>query len=253
MAYVIIGATGELGRALAGLLAAKGHALILVARRAEALEALADAIAGDGQRRPVVVAADVAKGPSYLGAVRDAARGLGGLEGLLLPIGRAIRDDLETPVAEVSNLVAVNLTAAMEAAMGLWGDLKTAPRPVIVGFGSITAIRGAKRNLVYGAAKRALGSYFESLEMLGAAAGIAVQFYTLGFMDTARMAGEATPLPKGDVARLATAVYAGLDQGSFRRWYPWWWQPLALILRLLPVALYRRIAASADRTGETTP
>jgi len=251
MAYVIIGATGELGRALAGLLAAKGHGLILVARRAEALEALADAIARDGHRRPMVVAADVAQGPSYLGAIRDAARGLGGVEGLLLPIGRAIRDDLDTPAAEVSNLVAVNLTAAMEATMGLWRDLKTAPRPVIVGFGSITAIRGRGRNLVYGAAKRALGGYFESLEILGAAAGIAVQFYVLGFMGTAKTGGAATPLPKGETARLATAVYAGLGQGSFRRWYPWWWEPLAALIGLLPTALYRRIAA-AGRAGETT-
>jgi len=244
MAYVIIGATGDLGRALAGLLAAKGHGLILVARRAEALEALADAIARDGHRRPMVVAADVAKGPSYLGTIRDAARGLGGVEGLLLPIGRAIRDDLDTPAAEVSNLVAVNLTAVMEAAMGLWRDLKTAPRPVIVGFGSITAIRGRGRNLVYGAAKRALGGYFESLEILGAPAGIAVQFYVLGFMDTAKMGGAATPLPKGETARLAAAVYAGLGQGSFRRWYPWWWRPLATLIELLPSALYRRIASA---------
>lgn len=240
MAYVIIGATGELGRALSGLLAAKGHGLILVARRAEALEALADGIARDGHRRPAVVAADVAEGPAYLAAIREAARDQGGVEGLLLPIGRAIRDDLRTPAAEVSNLVAVNLTAAMDAVSGLWGDLMAAPRPVIVGFGSITAIRGGRRNLVYGAAKRALGGYFESLELIGAGVGIAVQFYVLGFMDTAKMGGEATPLPKGEIAHLAAAVCAGLGRGSFRRWYPWWWRPLAIILRHLPSAFYRR-------------
>jgi len=240
MAYVIIGATGELGRALSGLLAAKGHGLILVARRAEALEALADGIARDGHRRPAVVAADVAEGPAYLAAIREAARDQGGVEGLLLPIGRAIRDDLRTPAAEVSNLVAVNLTAAMDAVSELWGDLMAAPRPVIVGFGSITAIRGGRRNLVYGAAKRALGGYFESLELIGAGVGIAVQFYVLGFMDTAKMGGEATPLPKGEIAHLAAAVCAGLGRGSFRRWYPWWWRPLAIILRHLPSAFYRR-------------
>ena len=244
MAYVIIGATGDLGRALAGLLAARGHDLILVARGAEALEALADSIARDGHRRPITVAADVAEGPAYLAAVREAARAQGGVEGLLLPIGRAIRDDLDTPAEEISRLVAVNLTAPMDAASKLWDDLKAAPRPVIVGFGSITAIRGRGRNLAYGAAKRALGAYFESLEILGATAGIAVQFYVLGYMDTAKMAHEATALPKGDVARLATAVCAGLGRGSFKRWYPWWWRPLAMVLKLLPSALYRRIASA---------
>ena len=240
MAYVIIGATGDLGRALAGLLAAKGHGLILVARGSEALEALADSIARDGHRRPAVVAADVAQGPAYLAAVSKTAREQGGVEGLLLPIGRAIRDDLDTPAEEISRLVTVNLTAAMDAVSKLWDDLKAAPRPVIVGFGSITAIRGRGRNLAYGAAKQALGTYFESLDLLGATAGIAVQFYVLGYLDTAKMAHEATALPKGDVARLATEVVDGLGGGSFRRWYPWWWRSLAVILRLLPRVLYRR-------------
>jgi short-subunit dehydrogenase len=196
MAYVIIGATGDLGRALAGLLAAKGHGLILVARGADALEALADSIARDGHRRPAVVAADVAQGPAYLAAVRKTARDQGGVEGLLLPIGRATRDDLDTPAAEISGLVAVNLTAVLNAVSGLWDDLKAAPQPVIVGFGSIAAIRGRGRNLAYGAAKRALGSYFESLNLLGAAAGIAVQFYVLGYLDTAKMAHEASRDPQ---------------------------------------------------------
>jgi short-subunit dehydrogenase len=244
MAYVIIGATGDLGRALAGLLAAKGHGLILVARGTDALEALADSIAGDGHQRPAVVAADVTEGPAYLTAVREAARNQGGIEALLLPIGRAIRDDLDTPVVEISGLVAINLTAAMDAVSTLWDDLKAAPRPVIVGFGSITAIRGGGRNLAYGAAKRALGAYFESLEILGATAGIAVQFYVLGFMDTAKMAHEATALHKGDVAHLAHEVVDRLGQGSFKRWYPWWWRALAVALRLLPQSLYRRIAAA---------
>jgi len=241
MAYVIIGATGDLGQALAERLAGAGHELVLVAHRMVALEAMATRIAGEGHPRPALVSADVTEGPSYLEEVRAAARDLGGVEGLLLPIGKAIRDDLDTPAEEASKLIAVNLTAVMDAVSELWQDLTVAPRPVVVGFGSITAIRGRRRNLAYGAAKRALSSYFESLRLLGSDAGIAIQFYVLGFMDTAKMAQVATPVPKGDVARLADTVCAGLGQGSAERWYPWWWRPLALALRLLPSALYRRI------------
>lgn len=244
MAYVIIGATGSLGRALAGLLAAKGHDLVLVARDAAALEALADGVGREGHRRPAIVAADAAADFDYLTIVRGAARSRGGVEGLFLPIGRSARDDLTTATEEIANLVAVNLTAALAAVTGLWDDLKAAQRPVIVGFGSIAAVRGFGRNLAYGAAKRALSAYFESLRPLGAAAGIAVQFYVLGFLDTPKMAHEATPLPKGDVSRLAAKVVNGLGQGSFTRWYPGWWRPLAALLRLLPPALYRRVAAA---------
>ena len=241
MAYIIIGATGDLGRTLAGLLAAKGCGLVLVARKRDALEALADDIARAGHQRPTVIAADVTEGPAYLKTVRETASHLGGVEGLLLPIGQAIRDDLDTQSSEVSQLITVNLTAVLEAISGLWHELKAAPRPVLVGFGSIAAIRGRRRNLAYGAAKRALAAAFESLTLRGTSDSIAVQFYVLGFMDTGKLAQEATPLPKGDIARLAAAVCAGLDQGSRKRWYPWWWWPLSLILRHLPWALYRRI------------
>jgi len=243
MAYVIIGASGDLGRALAAELAAAGHSLVLVGHGAARLDQAADIIEQAGHPRPALVSADVTEGPGYLADVRAAASTCGGVEALLLPIGRATRDDLATPAEEAAKLIAINLRAPMEAVAGLWEDLKSAPRPVIVGFGSITAIRGRGRNLVYGAAKRGLHSYFESLRVLGAIDGIACQFYVLGFLDTARMAGERTPLPKGDLAALAGRVAAGLDKGAMLRWYPWWWRPLAWAIRLVPGGLYARLAA----------
>lgn len=243
MAYVIIGASGELGCALAAELAAAGHSLVLVGHGTERLEAAADALEQAGHPRPATVAADVTEGPGYLADVRTQAQARGGVEGLLLPIGRSIRDDLATPAAEATKLIAINLRAPMEAAAGLWEDLKSAPRPVIVGFGSITAMRGRGRNLAYGAAKRGLQSYFESLRVRGAAEGIACQFYVLGFLDTARMAGERTPLPKSDLAALAARVAAGLGKGPILRWYPWWWRPISWAIRLLPAGLYARLAA----------
>lgn len=244
MAYVIIGASGELGRALAAELAAAEQSLVLVGHGTERLDAAADEIERSGRPRPATVAADVTEGPGYLEDVRAAAHDLGGIEGVLLPIGRAIRDDLATPAEDAAKLIAINLRASMEAASALWDDLTSAPRPVIVGFGSITAIRGRGRNLAYGAAKRGLQSYFESLRVRGAVDGISCQFYVLGFLDTVRMAGERTPLPKGDVAALAKRVVAGLDKGAILRWYPWWWRPLAWAIRLVPGKLYARLAAS---------
>jgi short-subunit dehydrogenase len=243
MAYVIIGASGALGRALAAELAGAGHSLVLVGHGKARLEGAADAIEQAGHPRPATVSADVTEGPGYLADVRAAALALGGVEGLLLPIGRATRDDLATPAEDAAKLIAINLRAPMEAVEGLWENLKSAPRPVIVGFGSITAIRGRGRNLAYGAAKRGLHSYFESLRVLGAAAGIACQFYVLGFLDTARMADERTPLPKADVRTLARRVAAGLDKGPALRWYPRWWRPLAWAIRLVPGGLYARLAA----------
>jgi uncharacterized protein len=66
---VITGASAGIGAALAHEFAANGHELVLIARREQPLNALADAIAAKGATRPTVLRMDVTR--------VDAARDLG--------------------------------------------------------------------------------------------------------------------------------------------------------------------------------
>lgn len=242
MAYVIIGATGGLGRALGERLAAAGRALVLVARDQAALDALAADLRAHFNADVATVAADVEAGPGYLDQVAGEAEARDGLEGLLLPLGLSVRDDVNTKPAMLRTIAHVNFLAVVEAVTVLWPRLAAAGG-VVAGFGSVTAVRGRGRNFVYGAAKRALAAYFESLRVIAGGAGIRVQFWTVGFLASDAMKDEATPVPKGDPGHLAARVVARLDRGSFARWYPGWWRWVAVALKCLPWSLYARFAA----------
>jgi uncharacterized protein len=76
-AAVVTGASDGIGAELARVFAERGHDLVLVARRREKLEALADEIAGAGRTRPLVVDLDLSlEGAHETLAARLAEAGL---------------------------------------------------------------------------------------------------------------------------------------------------------------------------------
>lgn len=93
-------------------------------------------------------------------------------------------------------------------------------RGVIVGFGSVAAVRGRSYNMSYSAAKRALESYFESLRHALSERDIRVQFYVAGFLDTNLAYGVRTHLPKADPHRLADEVVRQLGKDIGMRYFP---------------------------------
>lgn len=72
---IVTGASEGIGTELARVFAGKGHDLVLVARRRERLEALADELASGEHPRPLVVALDLAapQAPAQLAEALDAA------------------------------------------------------------------------------------------------------------------------------------------------------------------------------------
>ena len=59
---LVTGATAGIGRQTATMLAGEGARLVLVARREQELESLADQIAATGADQPLAIAADLSRG-----------------------------------------------------------------------------------------------------------------------------------------------------------------------------------------------
>jgi len=110
---IITGASSGIGKAAAMLFAASGASLVLVARRQERLDAVAEEIKDQGGRA-VAIAGDVTDEHTHAEAVTAACTTFGGLH---IALNNAGLVGAMAPLAEIeprqwSEVLAVNLTAA---------------------------------------------------------------------------------------------------------------------------------------------
>jgi short-subunit dehydrogenase len=242
MTYVIVGASAGVGRALATRFAAAGHDLVLVASDERDLRATAADLAIRHGVSTRWVAADAGSDRRCAERIAAAALELGGLDGVLFPIGAVSpADDVSFDADRTARLFDVNFGAVAAIATRLLPQLSARPRAAIVGFGSVAATRGRGKNVAYAAAKRALASFFESLRHACADTGVAVQFYVLGYMDTELAADIRSPIPKGDPQALGDLVLRNLDRNVGVVYYPWFWRVLCVALRAAPWTLFKRL------------
>lgn len=228
---LIIGGSAGLGRALAEELASQGWALFLVATDARDLGPLACDLSlrfdADVRWRPWDIATDAAAD------LVDAVLTWRQIDAAFLISGFGIPDaDDGTLEAEaLRHLVAVNFTGPAAFLTQLLSRLRERDIDVIVA-GSVATARPRPRNLVYGASKRALRFFCEGLSYRAAGA-CRLQFYQLGYLDTALMADYPAPLPKADPRKTARAILGNMGRnGTF--FLPRWWRFVLFMFSLLP-------------------
>lgn len=241
MTALVVGASSGLGRALATELARQKHDLLLVASDARDLEALASDLSlryGIGAN---TLALDLGREADPGARILSALNGMTPLDAVLLPAGYSRSDDdLALDAAQIGQLLAINLHAPLAITHALLPTLLEA-RGVIVLFGSIAAVRGRGRNVVYAASKRGLISLYESLRQRYRPTELRVQLYQLGFLATNLTHGMRLPTPAADPAVVAKTVVDRLARGSACWYVPRKFALIALIVRVLPWSLYRRM------------
>nr|WP_249815559.1 MULTISPECIES: SDR family NAD(P)-dependent oxidoreductase [unclassified Bradyrhizobium] len=239
---MVIGASAGVGRALCEALAARGTALLLVARDAQDLDALAAhlrLVHGVEVRR---VATDASVPSVCVEQIAAAASQFGEIDGLYFPIGASQPDDLGLLNAQDTlRIVNSNLTVVMAVTAHLLPQLLQQKRARIVGFGSIAAVRGRRANVVYSAAKRGLESYFESLRHLTVGGGVLVQFFRLGYVETQQSFGKRLLFPIVSPARVADYVMANADNDIGAVFFPRFWAGVALAISRLPWLIFKKL------------
>ncbi len=181
---LVTGASAGIGAELARTFAANGHGLVLVARRAAQLTALADSIAATGKPRPHVLALDLAS-PGAAQAIDDdlAAHGLEPRHvvnnagfGLL---GQAADLDRTQQLA----MIELNVRVLTELSLR-WTECLARHRGGVLNVASIAAFVPGPGMAVYHATKAYVLSFSEALHRELAPDGVRVTALCPGPVDT---------------------------------------------------------------------
>ncbi|MBK8095897.1 MAG: SDR family oxidoreductase [Planctomycetes bacterium] len=253
---LVTGASAGLGVEFARLCAADGHAVVLVARRAERLQALADELQRTHGTRCLVVPQDLAAADAaerVLAAIT--ASGLAPPTILINNAGLGAHGPFADTKAETAlRQILVNIALPTELTRRCLPAMRTAGHGRILVIASTAAFTPGPLMAVYYATKAHVLSWSEALHEELRGTGITVTCVCPGpvrteFQQVAGLDGE-TPvrglklMPPEVVAR---AGYRAMRRGRAIVIPGLWNQVLALCSRLLPRFLLRRIVHRLQR------
>ena len=255
---VVTGASSGIGACFARHLAARGYALLLVARREEKLQELAAEIGGRHRVAVEILAADLASdaGRDQIAArVRNAANllvlvnnaGFGSV-GLFQNASLEIQDQMHR----------LHVLTTMVLAHAAMGNLLTAPRSAasgIINVSSVASFGQSPSNVSYCATKAWMTSFTEGLAIELAAQGSSVKVQALcpgftysEFHDRIKMSRD--PIPK-QLWMTADYVVAeslrAFDRGKIIVIPGWRYKLLVGFMKAVPGPVMRKITTIAAR------
>lgn len=232
---LVVGASSGIGAEIARQLLAGGCRVALVARREDALAA----VAGDAA---LVYPHDVTNGGEVPELFQRICHDLGGLDlivyaaGVMPPIGAGeYAFEKDRPIIDVNVLGAI---AWLNEAARRFAEAQVG---TIVGISSVAGDRGRRGNPVYCASKAALDTYLEALRNRLGARGVRVVTVKPGPVDT--------PMTKGldrlpflvPVEQAAAQILADAARGVRTSYVPKKWRPIMLVLRNIPSRIFQHL------------
>ncbi|AMG87866.1 SDR family oxidoreductase [Bordetella parapertussis] len=243
----ITGASSGLGQALARRYAADGARLGLLGRRAQALEALASSL--PGQHRCYAV--DVRDRAALHAAAQDFIAHCGGRVDVVIAsagVSAGTLTEAGEDYAVFKEIVDTNLLATVATFEPFIAGMRAARAGRLVGIASVAGVRGLPGAGAYSASKAAVATYCESLRLELAQAGVRVVTIAPGYVKTAMTAHNPYAMPfLMEADAFAGRAHAAIARGVSYRVIPWQMGVVAKLMRLLPDAVYDRLARDAPR------
>jgi short-subunit dehydrogenase len=245
---LITGASSGIGRALALEFALQGHPVGLVARRAEALETLAEEVRSAGGQA-AVAAADVGSETALNAAVASLETALGPVEILVANAGISRKVTASRlNLADLALVMDVNYLGAVRAVAAVLPGMLERGRGQLVVVSSVAAFRGLPGSGAYSASKAAISNFWEALRGEVREAGIACTTIHPGYIDTPLTRKNKYPMPfLVDVNVAARKMVRGILARKRQVNLPWKMIALMTLVRHLPDWIYDRIMGGFTR------
>ncbi|HET6734870.1 SDR family NAD(P)-dependent oxidoreductase [Mycobacterium sp.] len=238
---VIFGGRSEIGVELAARLG-PGATVLLAARRADELDEQVAAVRAAGARAVHVREFDADDLESHGPLVESIVAEHGPIGTAVLAFG--ILGDQALAEKEPAHAVAIvhtDFVAQVSLLTVLAETMRVAGRGTIVTFSSIAGARVRRANYVYGSAKAGLDGFCSGLADALHGSGVRLLVMRPGFV-IGRMTEGMAPAPFSRSApQVADATVRALNGRRSSVWFPWQVGALAVVMRLLPQFVWRRL------------
>jgi short-subunit dehydrogenase len=243
---VITGASSGIGLDLARELSKRGYDLVLLARRIDLLERLAQEL----PTKSVAIACDVLDGAAVRDAVRRGEEQLGGPFDLAIANAGVSIPNHATKfnIADAEQVIRVNVLGVMYLYDAVIAGMIERKSGRFVGVASVAGLRGLPTSGPYSASKAALHAFLEAARIELVPYGVGVTTVNPGFVVTEMTAKNRFYMPFLMQSPKAARIIAdGIERGKRVIEFPRPTSLLMRIARLLPDALYEKMMVPTAR------
>ena len=149
--------------------------------------------------------------------------------------------ELDREPARAAEMIDTNFTSHVTTLLGAAEKMRAQGHGTIVVLSSVAAVRPRRANYVYGAAKAGLDAFARGLADALAGSGVRVLLVRPGFVIGRMTAGMAAAPLSTTPGQVGNAVATALDGSAHQLWVPRALGLAAVVLRLVPRPLWRRM------------
>lgn len=241
---LVTGASSGIGHALALELGRRGARVGLLARREEALIALAGEIERAGGRA-LALKADVRDAEEVKRAAGRVREQWGHVDVLVANAGMSTTTaGTDLNAGEAGEVITINVIGVVNSVAAVLPQMIERGEGHLVAISSLAAFRGLPKSAAYSASKAAVSTFFESLRVDLVGSGVDVTIIHPGFIRTPMTAGRKKKLPfLLEVEEAVRLILRAVERRARTYAFPWQLAGIVRLLRHAPNVLYDRIAS----------